>query len=340
MPSTHPITKNGIRTLLRQRMFHIDAAEVTFSRRGFVPGSAAAQGHLEQIGTAFLSGYHAAIDQGLTTSLAQILSQTDAEYRGFAFEGAGMGLGLLDSFSLRRGTRWQRFVDGIGRPHRYVVHVGLGWVVARLPWLRSRPEPFIAHLHPLLKWLVMDGYGFHEGYFHWQNWSPESLQRPRFRGYASRAFDQGLGRCLWFVAGGDVGRLATLILAYERDRQPDLWSGVGLACAYAGKPDQSELEFLMHRAQPHLLHFQQGVTFGAEAREDGNIPATHTEQTCQIVLGCSAAAASQMTYAAIPPLPNDVTLPNDSTPESPSLTSYEIWRSQIRGLLKQEVVSC
>ena len=199
MPSTHPITKNGIRTLLRQRMFHIDAAEVTFSRRGFVPGSAAAQGHLEQIGTAFLSGYHAAIDQGLTTSLAQILSQTDAEYRGFAFEGAGMGLGLLDSFSLRRGTRWQRFVDGIGRPHRYVVHVGLGWVVARLPWLRSRPEPFIAHLHPLLKWLVMDGYGFHEGYFHWQNWSPESLQRPRFRGYASRAFDQGLGRCLWFV---------------------------------------------------------------------------------------------------------------------------------------------
>ena len=93
MPSIQPVTKNRIGTLLRKRMFHIDAAEVTFSRRGFVPGSAAAQGHLEQIGTSFLSGYHAAIDQGLTTSLAQILSQTDSEYRGFAFEGAGMGLG-------------------------------------------------------------------------------------------------------------------------------------------------------------------------------------------------------------------------------------------------------
>ena len=316
--------------LLRDPLFHISESETTFRRRGFPSGLPIAQSHLEEVGRFFLLGYHAAVDWGISKSLTESLAQVDSEYQGFSYEGAAMGLGLLDALSIGKKSRWKTFVDGPGQPHKYVVHVGLGWVVARLPWLRSRPEKFISHLDPLLKWLVLDGYGFHEGYFHWKKWSPESGRRPNFSGYAARAFDQGLGRCLWFVSCADAVRAANLIERFEPDRQRDLWSGVGLACAYAGKPNAEELEFLMRSAGPHVSHFRQGITFGAEARELAGIPTEHTERTCQVACGMSASEAARMTYAAIPPITNDSSI----------VPAYETWRSQIRELLSEEIPSC
>ena len=126
--------------LIRDPLFRIDGKEVTFRRRGFEVSSPVAQTHLEQVGTSFLLGYHLAIDSRDMTELSETLSACDAEYQGFSYEGAAMGLGLLDALSLGNKRRWQRFLDGPANSHRYVVHVGLGWVVARLPWLRSRPE--------------------------------------------------------------------------------------------------------------------------------------------------------------------------------------------------------
>ena len=263
----------------------------------------------------------------LTNSLAQV----DSEYQGFAYEGAAMGLGLLDALSMiGNWSRWKEFVNRPGRPHQYVVHVGLGWIVARLPWLRSRPEKFISNLDPLLKWLVLDGYGFHEGYFHWKKWGPESGRRPRFSGYSARAFDQGLGRCLWFVSCADVVRAADLVKRFEADRQADLWSGVGLACAYAGKPTTEEVESLMLSAGSYVLHFRQGITFGAEARQLAGIPTEHTERACQAACGMSAAEAACLTYTAIPV----------TTTDSSAVPAYETWRSQIRDLLTEEIPSC
>ena len=45
-----------------------------------------------------------------------------------------------------------------------MMHVGLGWALARL---RRSVTPYLAQLDPLLGWLAVDGYGFHEGYFDW-----------------------------------------------------------------------------------------------------------------------------------------------------------------------------
>ena len=317
--------------LIQHRLFHIDERETTFRRRGFPSVSPIAQSHLESIGRNFLLGYHAAVDTDMFNSLTNSLDQVHSEYLGFAYEGAAMGLGLLDALSMiGNRSRWKEFVDGPGQPHKYVVHVGLGWVVARLPWLRSRPEKFISNFDPLLKWLVLDGYGFHEGYFYWKKWGPETGRRPKLSGYAARAFDQGLGRCLWFVSCADVVRAADLVNRFEPDRQRDLWSGVGLACAYAGKPTAEEIESLMRSAGSHVLHFRQGITFGAEARELAGIPIEHTERTCQVACGMSAAEAARLTYTAIPPI----------TTDSSIVPAYETWRSQIRDLLTEEIPSC
>ena len=317
--------------VIRKPLFHIDERETSFRRRGFPSGSPIVQSHLEAIGCNFLLGYHASVDTGISQSLTNSLAQVHSEYQGFAYEGAAMGLGLLDALSMiGNRSRWKEFVDGSGQPHKYVVHVGLGWVIARLPWLRSRPEKFISNLDPLLKWLVLDGYGFHEGYFHWKKWGPETGRRPKLSGYAARAFDQGLGRCLWFVSCADAVRAADLIERFEPNRQRDLWSGVGLACAYAGKPSAQDVESLMRSAGSHVVHFRQGITFGAEARELAGISTEHTERICQIACGMTASEAARLTYTAIPPI----------TTDSSIVPAYEIWRSKIRDLLAEEIPSC
>ena len=241
-----------------------------------------------------------------------------------------MALGLIDTFSFTRRQRLREFVNHSGAVHRYVCHVGYGWVLARLPWCRRHPERFILRFDPLLRWLVLDGFGFHEGYFHWRKWLPPNSPTPGFSGYAVRAFDQGLGRSLWFVSGSDPHRTADLIRQFDPHRHADLWSGIGLACAYAGVPSVGELEFLMAASGEHVLHLGQGVTFGAEARQLAGIQMPHTDLTCKVVCGMSAEDAAHATHVALKELPAD-------TSEFPA---YEAWRSAVRTLLQESMAPC
>lgn len=315
---------------INSRLFRIDSAEVSFERRGFQSVNESSRIHLERVGSHFLKGYHAALRQQSIDRLGTSLNQVEPAYRGFAFEGAAMALAILDAFSFALRRRWQEFVDGPGAPHRYVCHVGYGWVLARFPWLRLRGDNCVSRFDPLLKWLVLDGYGFHEGYFHCEDWLPPSNRRPAVHGYAARAFDQGLGRSLWFVAGGNPCRIPGMIGQFHLERRADLWSGVGIACAYAGEPTSQEIASLLASAGGHLIDFAQGVAFGAEARELGGIPMEHTNRSCLAVCGIDAHQAAELTCIARRRLPID-------SKEQPA---YEEWRAQVRNLLQRTVHSC
>lgn len=274
---------------------------------------------LEASGRSFLAGYHLALEEEAPAALATRLDGVEAEFRGFAFEGAGMGLALLDFLTPWRPGQLRAFLAGAGEPHTYMVHVGIGWAIARLPWLRTRLDRPLMRFDPLLRWLVADGYGFHEGYFHWRR-SLKSQARPRrLTGYAARAFDQGLGRSLWFVEGGDVARIPSVIATFPAARRPDLWSGVGLACAYAGGVDAESIRQLGARAGEYLPQVAQGVAFAAKARSRAGNPAAHTDLACQIIGAVSADEAAAITDTALEHLPGDGPEP-----------AYEIWRRRIQ----------
>ena len=91
-------TEAGVSLLgkTRRRFLGLSPSEATFARRGFVTSEEHARQRLEQIGIVFLSGYHAALEETSFVPLARRLALIDAESRGFAFEGAAMGLALLD----------------------------------------------------------------------------------------------------------------------------------------------------------------------------------------------------------------------------------------------------
>ena len=195
--------------------------EASVERRGFCCSPAAAE-RLERIGETFLRGYHTALENRSADAIAATLDGAfPPETRGFAFEGAAMGLVLLDRFRLERRS-FDRFLQGPGSPHLYMLHVGAGWAFARLPWIRRNLAPALQSFDPVLRWLVVDGVGFHEGYFHWA--ATVRRQRVPFRlsGYTRRAFDQGLGRSLWFVEGIDVNRIARTVNSFATARQSDL----------------------------------------------------------------------------------------------------------------------
>jgi hypothetical protein len=304
---------------LRQRILGISFRETTFAYRGFHESNPEAQQRLEEIGRTFIQGYHEALSHSDAGSLARQLNAIELELRGFAFEGAAMGLSLLDHLSPWKRNRLQGFLAGPGNDHSYMVHVGVGWTLARLSWLRWRINFSLARLDPLLSWLVVDGYGFHEGYFHWRRYIEEQAIPNRLSNYARRVFDQGLGRSLWFVNGADTTRISATIAAFHTARHADLWSGVGLACAYAGIVDCAAIKALKRAAGSYQPYMAQGAAFAAKTRERAGNTAAHTDLACQILCGVSADEAAKITDIALDNLSY-----NEVTP------AYEIWRQRIQ----------
>ncbi|HLY22010.1 MAG TPA: DUF1702 family protein [bacterium] len=300
---------------LARRFLTIPVAEVTFARRGFHAGDAQTCSWLEHIGRTFLTGYHAALEHD-PEALGRGLDAVDRDVRGFAFEGAAMALTLLDALSpWSRNRRMTALLRGRGAAHVYMVHVGAGWALARLR--RGARPP--AHLDPLLGWLAVDGYGFHEGYFAWRHYVRACRPPVRVNGYERRVFDQGLGRSLWFVDGADPARIAAAVARFSPDRHSDLWSGVGLAGAYAGGATETALSALARAAGAYRACLAQGAAFAATARQRAGNSSPSTEAACRAFCAMSAAEAAQLVEAAL----------QDLHAEGP-VPAYEVWRSRIR----------
>lgn len=309
----------GRRPLLRRlarSALAISPRETSFAVRGFRWDSEELRLHLEGIAASFVRGYHSALETG-PPELSQSLNREELFWRGFAYEGAAMGMALLDILSFGRQGHLSRFLSGPGDAHVYIVHVGAGWVLGRIPMLPSR---LLSRLDPVLGWLTLDGYGFHEGFFHARTVIARQLVPRRLSGYARRSFDQGVGRSLWFVEGASVQRIAATIAAFPPERRPDLWSGVGLACCYAGGVSRGEIEALLSAAGCCRPELAQGVAFAAEARARAGYTPDSTELACEVVCGTSAYAAAEVARETLRDLPPDNGIP-----------AFEVWRQRIQG---------
>jgi hypothetical protein len=283
-------------------------------RHGRAAPTAFAARH-QAVVNAFLYGYLAGLDASDDAAGVAALERIELTLRGFAYEGAAMALGLVDAIVPGRSTRLTRFVTGVAIHHDYLAHVGAGWAAARLrrPVDRAR-----AGLDPLLGWLAIDGYGFHEGYFRTDRVVRQVARPASARGYAARVFDQGVGRSLWFVDGGDVDRIARTIEGFAAERRGDLWSGIGLAAAYAGGVPVDRLRALQARAGSCLPQLAQGAAFAAEARARAQNPAAHTSSACEVFGQRSAEDAARL----VRQLRVDLTDGDD-------LPAYELWRQRV-----------
>ncbi|MEY9211869.1 DUF1702 family protein [Thermobifida halotolerans] len=309
---------------LRRRILTPSLLETKLERRGFHKKSEAARELLETVGESFLTGYGYAVEARSTAEAESRLEEVPRRFRGFAYEGAAMGCAVLDALT-PGGHRTADLLAGRGADHVYMAYIGVGWAMARLP--RPRRPRIGAH-DPLLRWLLLDGYGFHQAYFHTDRYVHEQRRDGRLRWpvaahqwYVGHAIDQGIGRALWFVGGTDPEQAAALIEKFPQGRHADLYAGAGLAATYAGGCDEEELLAFWDRAGAHRPRVAQGSAFAAQARVRAGLLIPHTEVATRVFCGTDPEEAARITEDLRPTGP--VADERDSTP------AYEVWRGRI-----------
>jgi hypothetical protein len=321
-----------------KRLMAPDTAESTFAVRGFDVSDAPARERLEMSALQFLIGFEFGIEQKGHDALVTRLETLEQEYRGFAYEGAVMALAIRDVLSPGRGSKLTesflagpRYDSGPGSKHVFMAYIGLGFALARLPkrlWRRALPDQTGIVDHPTLNWLIMDGYGFHMAFFDHRKWVDGQYVAKRYpwpgpADYTNRAIDQGIGRAMWFVHGGNVERLLAGIEKFPVSRRADLTSGAGLAATYAGGVGAEALEALWKGAGEYRPEVAQGAVFALRTRFVSGLVTPHNELAAQIFCGRSAEQASDLGAEHIVGLPPDGDVP-----------AYEVFRRRIQDVFR------
>jgi Protein of unknown function (DUF1702) len=271
----------------------------------------------EPVARTLVDSFYTTIDHSRFSDLVPRLDSLAPELRGIAYEGAGMGLMLLDSLLPTR-NRVQDFIAGPGARYRCLVYIGAGLVLPRVPRSARR---YVERQDPLRRWFVMDGYGFYRGFFSWRETVNEHRVPARLHGYARRAFDQGLGRSFWFSTGANVERIIATTSGFPAARQGDLWSGIGLACAYAaGVMDRTAIQRLLDAAGGFQPDLAVGAAIASVFREESGDPAPHTDLACDVIWHRPSSEVAALAGQASQPHPTG----QDAEP-------YEAWRQRLHG---------
>jgi len=279
-----------------------------FLRKSILRSVPKAKGSDQRVVTIVMQGFRAMLEDDRFDVLVPRLNEFDVDIRGFAYEGAGLGLTLFDFFLPWR-KRLQAFVHGPGAPYIIPLYIGAGLALGRLLGRRSgrRLEKFVARLkNPVFRWMVVDGYGFYKGFFARRLYLEDKVVPAHFSPYGRRVFDQGLGRSIWFANGENVDQVIKMIAAFPQARRVDLWSGAGFACAYAGSPmERRALEILRSAAGSYKVQLALAGTLAAKRRYGFGHITPQTELACQVFCGLSGEIAARIANESLENLPTD-----------------------------------
>lgn len=269
----------------------INYKETSVEYRKFIEYDKCFSNHIEYIGSTFLDGYHYQLTtNNIDTLVSDIVSNTDNKMLGFCFEGAAMCARILDFINPFSSRTIKLFNNFVSNKHEYLLYVGLGWAIARLPFKKKLLSRYKIFLYPL----IIDGIGFHQGYFHtrtttFMQYIPTYINKSDYA-----AFDQGVGRSLWFSHGGNSIHIANTINKFHWSRQANLWTGIGLASTYAGGNNKAISE-LCYLSKHYRSSLSLGASFAAKARHRAGNITKDCEYACSIYCNLSSEEAADLT---------------------------------------------
>lgn len=308
---------------LRKTLFGMPHKKMSFAHLGIAVNDPEVGQHLERTLGYFLAGYHLSLEHLRVHTLKTHLEGLPLGYRSFAYEGAAMGVMLMDLL-LPRKNRIHAFIEAAGPGHVFMAHVGAGLAITSL---RYRPQRFLPKFHPILRFLAIDGFGFHRGFFKPKKFLEQQGKTKRLgrNAFLQKINDQGLGRAIWFRCCGDPSRISQTVNAFESHRQAPIWNGVGAAAAFAGGPPPQVLKQLLAQVPENLLpHVAQGTAFAALVRTETANPMAHTAQLVDLLWGLPLETVGTATQAMMP-----------SAKSGEGEKAYEAWGEAIRHHFRQ-----
>ncbi|NQW05152.1 MAG: DUF1702 family protein [Acidobacteria bacterium] len=297
-PVTGGVLAHGLPlgTRVKNLVLRLSPADASFERHGFPAQTSPCRTHLESVIRTFVTGYNLALEVNDAGNLTRRLETScPAPFLGFAYEGVGLRYALSDLLRPWSISQLAWFTKSVAPRYDFIAMVGAGFAVARVPLARHRLRSFQDRLDPMTAWCVADGYGFHQGFFHWRRFRSGRRAAPRSLAPQNRAlFDAGVGRSFWWVWGAEPDAIAAAIRRFDADRHPEMWTGIGTAIAYAGggpADAASRLFELSGRCQADLL---VGIALAAHMRHKGGSAAQWTHAVCADLLHASVEDVSRL----------------------------------------------
>jgi hypothetical protein len=271
---------------------------------------------MARIRTTFEDAQLAANAEQNDEALLSYLANTDVQFRSVAYEGAAMSRGLADICSNNGLNRWRAF-EQRAKPHSVQIHIGLGWALAQrqIPILPAIYDlPFTGQAR------VLDGCGYYDGMFRHRSSVRDKIIPEEINGDDLHAYDQGVGRSLWYMAKGEINTLVKLVDGFSDSRKPDLWRGIGIAVTYVGGCDKLMLASILDRAASYQISLASGAALLARARAHADTPNPDADLTCRIWCHMSADEAVALM---------------DETEPSNEQTNYFRWMELIEDALRK-----
>ncbi len=217
--------------------------------------------------------------------------ETPIEFLSVAYEGAAMELALRDFSEGDKIDRWKALLEK-SKKHACQIYIGMGWAIAKE---KRFPITFLEQINYNMQYRIWDGCGYYDGIFRQRHVIKGQNRFEYIEQKNYQAYDEGLGRSLWYLSKGDVTKATEMVYSFSSERQSDLWRGIGIACSYVGGFDEQILNALISSAKKHSTQLGIGAAMVAKSRIDANCLTNEIELACSIFNNLSALDAMKIT---------------------------------------------
>jgi len=246
----------------------------------------------------FLTGVIQGLRGEVMESEAAIFRAGDMQMVGAFVEGEAMGLAISDRLMWWRASKWTKLHDASSTVHPYEIHTGLGMgfgILGVAP--RAVADDSTASVW---QWFALDGFGFQQSLCNPRRYIAQRQRPklPKLPEYAYKVFDQGLGRSLWFIFGGDAAKIAEAIANFDACRRSDIWLGTGVAAAHTEGTSGENLAELVSLAGCYRQYLAVGAAVAAHVKSCAGTKSRVPDDVCYALAAVSSEAAAAIVETA------------------------------------------
>lgn len=200
-------------------------------------------------------------------SIAELIEKLDAvepKFRSIGYESASYVLGDFDLQDKNDLKNWSKLYASADENHRFHMIIGLGWSFAK-SGNSTLPVKDWEYDH-VFRSMVLDGMGYYHALYRPRKTLLNQQYPEWLLSEDLKAFDQGIGRRIWYLYHDNQTKLIEILATFSEDRIPSLYTGLGIAFTYVSGFDEREVSSLKKMSGPNWKEIRKGSLIGSLSR--------------------------------------------------------------------------